>query len=158
MPNLSNTPTSSDQTFHLPTERETSSIPRGDADSNWEYPSPQQMYNAMMRKGGVGADQVGAVESMVAVHNYLNEGAWQEIRAWEKRFAPGLMQGWKESLKGEQRWAEEQAAAEERMERVARMGGKVDVGLSTGEPKLLRFMGRPKDLTPKVRIMPAKFS
>ncbi len=40
-----------DQRNHFPLERTISSIPRGDADSNWEYPSPQQMYNAMLRNG-----------------------------------------------------------------------------------------------------------
>ena len=39
------------QTVDLPTDREASSIPRGDGGGNWEYPSPQQMYNAMLRKG-----------------------------------------------------------------------------------------------------------
>ncbi|KAG4302940.1 hypothetical protein PCK1_000883 [Pneumocystis canis] len=35
----------------LPTKRTLSSIPRYDTNENWEYPSPQQMYHAMIRKG-----------------------------------------------------------------------------------------------------------
>src|SRR5437879_5071525 len=77
------------QKTHLPTERETSSIPRGDV-GLWEYPSPQQMYNAMRRKGYDDTPE-DAVESMVAVHNFLNEGAWGEIVMWEKRFGGGVL-------------------------------------------------------------------
>lgn len=72
----------------LSTERTISSIPRGESNDQgfWEYPSPQQMLNAMMRKGkGQGIDEE-AVESMVDVHNFLNEGAWQQILEWEKKY------------------------------------------------------------------------
>lgn len=72
----------------LPTERTISTIPRGEsADQGfWEYPSPQQMFNAMLKKGkGEGVDET-AVESMVEVHNFLNEGAWQQILQWEQKY------------------------------------------------------------------------
>lgn len=72
----------------LSTDRTISSIPRGElADhGNWEYPSPQQMLNAMLKKGkGAGVDET-AVESMVEVHNFLNEGAWQQILDWEHKY------------------------------------------------------------------------
>ena len=39
------------QSSTLPTERVTSSIPRGAGDSNWVYPSQQMFFNAMRRKG-----------------------------------------------------------------------------------------------------------
>ena len=71
----------------LPTRRETSSIPKAGG-SLWEYPSPQQMYNAMRRKGFDDAPE-DAVESMVAVHNWLNEGVWADICAWEGKFSGG---------------------------------------------------------------------
>ncbi|KAL9121334.1 MAG: hypothetical protein Q9187_002111 [Circinaria calcarea] len=89
------------QTIDLPIERTMSSIPRGDTDGNWEYPSPQQMYNAMLRKGYDDTPQ-DAVESMVAVHNFLNEGAWAEIVEWERRFAKGLGYGWQACRNGEE--------------------------------------------------------
>lgn len=72
----------------LSTERTISTIPRGEAGDQgfWEYPSPQQMLNAMLRKGkGQGIDE-DAVESMVDVHNFLNEGAWQQILEWENKY------------------------------------------------------------------------
>ncbi|KKY18326.1 putative cytochrome c1 heme lyase [Phaeomoniella chlamydospora] len=125
----------------LPLEREISSIPRGDAESNWEYPSPQQMYNAMLRKGYTDTP-IDAVESMVAVHNFLNEGAWQEIVGWERIFGRGLKEGWKKCSMGEENMAMAQARAE--------MRGIVD---DTPQPKLLRFEGRPKEMTPKAVML-----
>ena len=127
---------SPNQSIYLPVERETSSIPRGDTESNWEYPSPQQMYNAMLRKGYDDTPQ-DAVESMVAVHNFLNEGAWAEIVGWERRFSKGLGHGWQAC-----------SAGEEGFEKTV---DNADDGGGSG-PKLLRFMGRPRDMTPKARI------
>ncbi|KAF4307102.1 Cytochrome c heme lyase [Botryosphaeria dothidea] len=129
----------SDQTVDLPTDREASSIPRGDGGGNWEYPSPQQMYNAMLRKGYTDTPQ-DAVESMVAVHNFLNEGAWAEILEWERRFAKGIANGWRESAHGE-----EGSQAGELLERWS--------DREVPAPRLTRFMGRPGELTPKARMM-----
>ncbi|CAG8959653.1 hypothetical protein HYFRA_00001556 [Hymenoscyphus fraxineus] len=122
------------QTVALPTSREASTIPKGTGDGNWEYPSPQQMYNALLRKGYTDTDAT-AVESMVSVHNFLNEGAWAEIVEWERRFGRGLGKGWEACKKGE---AGSHAGA--------------DIGLNMDEvpqPSLMRFQGRPKDMTPK---------
>jgi cytochrome c heme-lyase len=144
------------QTVDLPVEREISSIPRADnANEKWEYPSPQQMYNAMLRKGYTDTPQ-DAVESMVAVHNFLNEGAWAEIVEWEQIFAKGLRSGWEKCRKGnenlamelaKERWLCEQRSEEELL-----------------QPCLVRFQGRPQELSPKARFMqtlgwlyPAKF-
>ena len=75
------------QTIDLPVERTLSTIPRGNDQNQgvWEYPSPQQMFNAMIRKGK-GDVPEDAVESMVNIHNFLNEGAWEEIEEWEKPY------------------------------------------------------------------------
>lgn len=76
------------QKLDLPADRTVSSIPKSpDSNEFWEYPSPQQMYNAMVRKGKIGdSAEVAedAVESMVQVHNFLNEGCWQEVLEWEQ--------------------------------------------------------------------------
>jgi cytochrome c heme-lyase len=144
------------QTVDLPVEREISSIPRADnTNEKWEYPSPQQMYNAMLRKGYTDTPQ-DAVESMVAVHNFLNEGAWAEIVEWEQIFSKGLRSGWEKCRKGnenlamelaKERWLCEQRSEEEKL-----------------QPCLVRFQGRPQELSPKARFMqtlgwlyPAKF-
>jgi len=140
------------QTVSLPTSRDASSIPKGapgDA-GNWEYPSPQQMYHALLRKGYTDTDAT-AVESMVAVHNFLNEGAWAEIEGWERRFGLGLGRGWEICRKGEDNAGVEAA-------RVERRDGE------RPEPRLVRFQGRPRDMTPKAAMIqvlgkawPAKF-
>ena len=107
------------------------------------------MYNAMLRKGYTDTPQ-DAVESMVAVHNFLNEGAWAEIVEWERRFAKGFSRGWQECKRGE--------------EGSTAGAGTVEDDEEVIPPRLLRFMGRPKDMTPKAsilqmmgRIYPAKF-
>lgn len=102
------------QKISLSTERTISSIPRGELDDQglWEYPSPQQMLNAMLKKGKGQGIPEDAVESMVDVHNFLNEGAWQQILEWEKKYT----------------------------ERT-----KI-------EPRLLRFTGRPHDLSPRASM------
>jgi len=63
-------------------QREASSIPR-DAGLKWEYPSPQQFYNALVRKGWETPEE--HIETMVQIHNFLNEQAWLEVLKWEKR-------------------------------------------------------------------------
>ncbi|KAJ3352850.1 holocytochrome c synthase [Allomyces javanicus] len=79
MPDLAQT-RQPDQTVDLPTERVSSSIPNGDGDA-WVYPSPQQFYNALRRKGWETPE--GEIEVMVDIHNHLNEEAWGEILKWE---------------------------------------------------------------------------
>ncbi|KAF2107928.1 cytochrome c heme lyase-like protein [Lophiotrema nucula] len=140
---LSNKKAFSEQTQDLPLSRETSTIPKDDG-SLWEYPSPQQMYNAMLRKGYTDTP-VDAVESMVSIHNFLNEGAWAEIVGWERRFSRGLAEGYKICSRGE-----ENANSELGME------GPFDTTWNDKElpePKLLRFTGRPGDMTPKSQML-----
>ncbi|KAM0351974.1 hypothetical protein ACHAPU_002492 [Fusarium lateritium] len=135
-PDLSQKP-APNQEFDLPTTRDESTIPKGSGDGLWEYPSPQQMYNALLRKGYTDTD-ITAVEGMVSVHNFLNEGAWQEILGWEQRFARGLYKGWQICKRGEAHSGEE----------LDRHWDGVDT-----EPSLVRFQGRPKELTPKAHMM-----
>ena len=99
------------QKLVLPTERAISSIPKGylEQEGLWQYPSPQQMFNAMIRKGKGQGIPEDAVESMVDIHNFLNEGAWQQVLSWEEKYA-------KETKIG---------------------------------PRLLKFTGRPHDLSPR---------
>lgn len=68
------------QTTDLPTERTASSIPR-DGTGNWDYPSPQQFYNALVRKGWETPES--EIETIVQIHNFLNEKAWEEVQKWE---------------------------------------------------------------------------
>ncbi|KAI9217266.1 cytochrome c/c1 heme-lyase [Blastocladiella britannica] len=85
MPELSDAP-QPDQSMALPTDRVESTIPSGDASSSrWVYPSPQQFYNALRRKGWETPED--HIEVMVDIHNHLNEEAWREILDWERPHA-----------------------------------------------------------------------
>jgi cytochrome c heme-lyase len=96
MPELSQRPISNQQKGALPTERTLSSIPKaalddepapaaaqGKEDGLWVYPSPQQFFNAVLKKGFTDTEERD-VPAMVQIHNQVNERAWQEILAWEK--------------------------------------------------------------------------
>ena len=153
---LSQSRESAHQTILLPISRETSTIPRGDGTGNWEYPSPQQMYNAMLRKGYTDTPE-DAVEAMVAVHNFLNEGAWGEVREWERRFSRGLRRGWQECAQGEDGRALLAQMREARRRRGLGARGKLgeveeEEEEEATEPRLVRFMGRPNDMTPKAYL------
>ncbi|KAG2186360.1 hypothetical protein INT43_002798 [Umbelopsis isabellina] len=81
MPNLGQE-RQADQVIDLPTERTTSSIPKiAGQKEKWEYPSPQQFYNALRRKGWETPED--HIETMVDIHNFLNEEAWNEVLKWE---------------------------------------------------------------------------
>jgi cytochrome c heme-lyase len=80
------------QAIDLPTDRTASTIPRpppkeddsdGDVGKVWDYPSPQQFYNALVRKGWETPEE--SIETVVAIHNFLNERAWEEVMRWERR-------------------------------------------------------------------------
>ncbi|KAL5114441.1 holocytochrome c synthase [Pleosporales sp. CAS-2024a] len=133
------------QTQHLPLSREQSTIPKGDG-TLWEYPSPQQMYNAMLRKGYTDTP-VDAVESMVSVHNFLNEGAWAEIMGWERRFSKGIAEGYHICKQGEERANQMLGTADDPFDTTTWDDASVPA------PKLLRFTGRPTEPTPKSRIL-----
>jgi cytochrome c heme-lyase len=89
MPDLPQHAIYQNQVASLSTERITSSIPR-DRGSNWDYPSPQQFYNALVRKGWETPEE--HVETMVEIHNFLNEQAWNEVLRWESRHGESVLQ------------------------------------------------------------------
>lgn len=108
-----------DQRIHLSTQRQVSTIPRGDKaessealpvhqagttsdGSNWVYPSEQQMYNAMRRKGWSNIPEE-SIPMVLQIHNGINEKTWKQVMDWE----------------------------------------------GTSDLTLARFHGRPKDLSPK---------
>lgn len=95
------------QRRELSTTRETSSIPKSGTGGTWTYPSPQMFYNALVRKNKAEDVDEGDVDSVVMVHNAMNEDTWRRVAQWEK------------------------------LHRYA-----------SGRPMLLRFRGRPDDLTP----------
>ena len=127
-----------DQPIPLSTTRMISSIPRADelrpvedesqlpkpathqppTASHWVYPSEQQFFNAMRRKGykieemaTTTSEQpdspLEVIPYIVRIHNAVNERCWMEICRWERE------------LHGNE------------------------------QPRLIRFLGRPYDLSPK---------
>eukprot|EP00547_Thalassionema_nitzschioides_P014049 CAMPEP_0194241106 /NCGR_PEP_ID=MMETSP0158-20130606/7070_1 /TAXON_ID=33649 /ORGANISM="Thalassionema nitzschioides, Strain L26-B" /LENGTH=264 /DNA_ID=CAMNT_0038975937 /DNA_START=80 /DNA_END=874 /DNA_ORIENTATION=+ len=112
----------SDQQIPLSTHRIISSIPRAADNSqndsshqadgegkNWVYPSEQQFYNAMRRKGWEGVDE-STMPLVVRIHNAVNERGWSHVRRWEKEL------------------------------------------YDNDNPRLVRFLGRPKDMSPNAFI------
>lgn len=72
------------QKARLSTERVISDIPKSDGTGDsWTYPSPQQFYNALKRKGK-GADvSEEQVDTLVAIHNNMNDVTWHMLLDWE---------------------------------------------------------------------------
>ncbi|EED91220.1 predicted protein, partial [Thalassiosira pseudonana CCMP1335] len=92
----------------LSTQRVISSIPRAHQPNNsplWMYPSEQQFYNAMLRKGY--KPPIESIPSVLQIHNAVNERSWLQVCKWEKELH------------------------------------------DNADPKLVKFVGRPKDLSPK---------
>lgn len=78
-----------DQPFPLPTNRQTSTIPKATEDGSkqfWVYPSQQMFWNAMLRKGWQWKkDELkqNDMDNIIKIHNANNEQAWQEVLKWE---------------------------------------------------------------------------
>lgn len=89
-----------DQKIPLSTRRVVSSIPRADelrpeeegktaphqpeSHSQWVYPSEQQFYAAMRRKGWQGVDE-RTIPAVVRIHNAVNEKGWTQVQEWERK-------------------------------------------------------------------------
>ncbi|KAL7479949.1 hypothetical protein ACHAW6_005664 [Cyclotella cf. meneghiniana] len=78
------------QSTQLPTERVSSTIPKGGTEGGtWTYPSPQMFWNALARKGKLGDTKEEDMETVVAIHNAMNEGTWTKVLEWEEVIGEG---------------------------------------------------------------------
>jgi cytochrome c heme-lyase len=69
----------------LDSNREKSSIPMGSSEKgNWVYPSEQQFFAALKRKGY--ETEVEDIPMIVSIHNEMNELCWKEVEKWEKQY------------------------------------------------------------------------
>jgi hypothetical protein len=110
MPSVANQLPAPMQNEELSTERVKSSIPKGGTDAGtWTYPSPQMFYNSLARKNKLGDTEESDIESVVAIHNNMNEKTWAKVMEWEEVLCPE--------------------------------------GMKHGGSKLLKFLGRPSDLS-----------
>lgn len=51
--------------------------------NTWVYPSEQQVFNAMKRKGWKGIEEE-SIPSFLQIHNSVNERSWQDVLEWEE--------------------------------------------------------------------------
>jgi cytochrome c heme-lyase len=128
-----------DQTIPLAFDRQVSSIPRGTgsiSDDNsvkvpdhqlihdddnknekkWVYPSEQQMYNAMRKKGWTNVPEE-SIPVVLKIHNHINESTWNQILDWENVNTSSSPSS-----------------------------------SSSSQLQLVRFQGRPNDMSPKAYI------
>ena len=121
MPSKSQQVKAPGQKMDLPMDRVTSNIPKGGATdgTTWQYPSPQMFWNALVRKNKTEGASEADIESVVAVHNNMNENTWKQVLAWENLH-------------------------------VDDEGGKG--GDASTSVKLLRFLGKPDDLSPLAQV------
>ena len=49
---------------------------------HWVYPSEQQLYNAMRRKGWTNVPE-DSISTVLNIHNTINERTWRQIQDWE---------------------------------------------------------------------------
>mmetsp|Transcript_10163 Transcript_10163/g.31092 ORF Transcript_10163/g.31092 Transcript_10163/m.31092 type:complete len:405 (+) Transcript_10163:19-1233(+) len=84
MPTSGNEIPSPGQKERLSVEREKSNIPKGGTEDTWTYPSPQQFYNSLKRKGKGGDVVEEDMDIVVQIHNQMNERTWREVMQWEK--------------------------------------------------------------------------
>jgi len=95
-----------------------------DNNNKWVYPSEQQVFNAMKRKGWKGIEEE-SIPSFLQIHNSVNERSWKEVCKWE-----------------------EQVYANTKNHSTG-LGGNGN----GNNIELVRFEGRPKDLSPKAWIL-----
>lgn len=81
------------QRARLSTQREVSTIPNVDVfpehqlvpgeekKERWVYPSEQQYFNAIKKKGYDYEEAV--IPTVLAIHNHVNEVGWGQVREWE---------------------------------------------------------------------------
>jgi cytochrome c heme-lyase len=80
------------QKYPLDTNRVTSSIPKGGTENGtWTYPSEQMFFNALRRKGKGDDVHEGHINTIVHIHNNMNERAWDQVAAWEETCHPGYL-------------------------------------------------------------------
>jgi Cytochrome c/c1 heme lyase len=130
--------------------------------NHWIYPSEQQLYNAMRRKGWQNVP-VDSIPTVLQIHNSINERTWDKVLEWEYLMMTSNGNG------------RNGVAVPGRNYLRHRLGGLVssenededdslnhDPSFSSihdsssslpPSPRLVRFEGRPKDMTPKAYLL-----
>jgi hypothetical protein len=89
MPVQANQQQTASQTKALSTDRQASSIKKAgvEGDSTWVYPSPQMFWNALARKDKLQGVQEEDMDTVIAIHNNMNESTWYQVRGIGYLFA-----------------------------------------------------------------------
>ena len=58
------------------------SISGGTDDQTWLYPSPQMFWNALVRKHKQDGASEDDMDTIVAIHNNMNEATWKQLLSW----------------------------------------------------------------------------
>ena len=112
----------------------------------WEYPSPQQFFNAVLRKGFTNT-QAEDVPSMVSIHNAVNERAWWEILQWEGKYLPPESSSPSQQRPSTRRGDDADGGVES-----GEIYDKLARGECPGGIRLLSFKGDSSHRTPKARL------
>jgi len=121
MPENPNQKPAPNQQAPLSVNRVNSTIPKGGTDTEtWTYPSPQMFWNALVRKGKTEGASEEDMDTVIAIHNNMNENTWRQVMEWEK-IRVNAVDSHSQTESGK-------------------------------EPKLLKFCGRPDELSPKARL------
>ena len=128
-------------------KEEPSSSSADATDDRWIYPSEQQYYNAVKRKGwsNVNAEDVPMI---VKIHNEVNERSWGKVLKWEE-----CRDGDEEGVRKPQQ--EEKEGGESSPSPFPLHPPSTSVTTIPSPPTLVRFLGRPKDRSPKSYLMTA---
>ncbi|KAH8930796.1 cytochrome c and c1 heme-lyase [Atractiella rhizophila] len=105
----------------------------GAGEANWVYPSPHQFYTSLVSKHPPSYTRTvppETAESIVQIHNAVNEKVWREILKWERMVGSTAGASAGEDVQG---------------------GGGGGGGGVEGQVKLVSFRGRAGDMTPRAR-------
>jgi cytochrome c heme-lyase len=81
-PNTTTTTTTATTNTTNTTTNTTNNTTNTTNNNNWVYPSEQQLYNAMRRKGWNNIPEE-SIEYVLQIHNVTNERTWRQIQLWE---------------------------------------------------------------------------
>ncbi|GMH87798.1 hypothetical protein TL16_g10968 [Triparma laevis f. inornata] len=150
------------QDFPLHTHREVSSIPKSSHTPNhqsqvtavgspeekekWVYPSEQQYYNAVMRKGWKGISP-SEIPEVVRIHNFVNERGWAEVCSWEEPHSTKIKESSKPPPSNSS--TPSPPSSSTFTPRTLPWSPTTTTTSTYTPPKLIRFLGRPTDPSPK---------
>lgn len=131
----------------MSTERVKSTILGSKQNEVWTYPSSQMFYNALKKKKKAEEVSEENIDTIVSIHNTMNENTWNEVLKYEALHY--------ERTKG---FLEQKIAIVEELEQDQEISLPASKEMIVNNikaevvPRLVKFQGRPHDLTPKAWV------